>query len=381
MKQPRIAGVLVCLGVLSAGSALSSGAASAKELIYSSAIPAKHPLHTQGLEPYFEKVTEETDGSLTFKLFPGGTLASAKTTLNAISTGTVDMGLLADVYNPNDLPVSALISDLAVLGKDARVMTGAVNETLQLNCEACKEDYVEEDVLPLASYSLTPYHFMCTSGQITSPEDIEGKKVRATGAMGQLVAGLGGTPVNITSSEMYEAAQRGQVDCILGPVPWLETYSIWDLVETVTDAGVGTYHGTNFININTDSWEELTAEQQDALTGFLASAVRSMAEAYETDATEVKKKAQERGIEWVSVTEDFMPAIEEYRAKDVERVIQTAKSRGVENPGPIVAQFEETVQKWTGIVNEIGSGTWGPDEWDAYEARLESEVFNKVEYP
>src|SRR5690606_3248870 len=106
MKRPRIAGVVACAGVLSAVLAFGGDPASARELIYSSAIPAKHPLHEFGLKQYFENVTKDTGGSLTFELFPGGTLASAKTTLNAVRTGSVDMGLLADIYNPNDLPVS-----------------------------------------------------------------------------------------------------------------------------------------------------------------------------------------------------------------------------------------------------------------------------------
>ena len=48
----------------------------------------------------------------------GGTLASGKTTLNAISNGTADMGLLADVYTPGDLSTSALTSDLATVLQD-----------------------------------------------------------------------------------------------------------------------------------------------------------------------------------------------------------------------------------------------------------------------
>lgn len=381
MKRPRIAGVGACAGVLSAVLAFGGDPASARELIYSSAIPAKHPLHEFGLKQYFENVTKDTGGSLTFELFPGGTLASAKTTLNAVRTGSVDMGLLADIYNPNDLPVSTLVSDLAVLGKDARVMTGAVNETIAIDCEECKQDYLEENILPLASYSLTPYYLMCVDAEITSIEHMKGKKVRATGAMGQLVAGVGGTAVNITSSEIYEALQRGQADCALGPMPWLKTYSLWDLVKTVTDSGVGTYHGTNFLNVNTKSWEKLSAEEKAAMGKHLASAVRTMAEIYEKDDVRIKQEAQEKGIRWLTVEEDFAPAIEEFRKGDVQRVIETAKSRGVENPEPIVELFEDKVRKWTEIVADIGSGEWGDAEWDAYQEKLESEVFSKVQYP
>ncbi|MCB1740989.1 MAG: hypothetical protein KDK91_11510, partial [Gammaproteobacteria bacterium] len=156
---------------------LAGPAHAERKLVYASAVGAKHPVHTTGVEPFFAKVQAETGGSLSFELFPGGTIAGGKQTLAAIGNGTADMGLLADIYTPNDLPVSAMLSDLAALGKDARVMTGAVNQTLLLDCSACKQDYLEDGVLPLASYSLTPYYFMCAKVQIKSAADVAGKKV------------------------------------------------------------------------------------------------------------------------------------------------------------------------------------------------------------
>lgn len=372
---------LASAACLVALAALGAGTAESRELVYSSSVPAKHPVHVTGLEPYFKKVEEATGGSLTFKLYPGGTLASGKTTLNAINNGTADMGLLADVYTPGDLPVSSVTSDLAVFGKDARVMTGAVNETLLIDCKECKDEYLKHKVLPLASYSLTPYHFMCVSGPIAEPSDVAGKKVRGTGAMGQLVAAMGGTPVNITSGEIYEALQRGQADCTLGPMPWLKSYTLWDLVKYVTAFPVGTYHGTNFINIRSDTWKKLSQKEKKALTENLAHAVREMAEVYEEDDENIKKEAMAKGVQWVPVGPDFEPAVAKFRSNDIARVIELGKSRGVKDPAALIDIFVENVDKWTKIVGEIGSGSWESEQWDKYEAALKREIFDQVKYP
>src|SRR3546814_16254232 len=80
-------------------------------------------------------------------------------------------------------------------------MTGAVNQTLFVDCEPCLKEYVDNDVLPPASYSLTTYHLMCTADPVAKPEDFVGKKICGTGAMGQLVDALGGTTVNINSAQ------------------------------------------------------------------------------------------------------------------------------------------------------------------------------------
>ena len=374
MKTRLIAGIAL------AAIALGATAANAKELVYSSSVGAKHPVHTAGLEPFFEEVTKRTGGSLTFKLFPGGTLASGKTTLNAIRNGTVDMGLLADVYTPNELPVSALLSDLAVFGKDARVMTGAVNQTLQLDCADCKADYTEEHVLPFASYALTPYFLLCSDVTIKSADDWKGKKLRGTGAMGVLAAGMGGTPVNITSAETYEALQRGQVDCIMGPQPWLKSYSLWDLVKTVSDSKLGTYHGTNFINFRTDTWKKLSKKEKQAVADSIVAAVVRIARAYEDDDASIRKEAEAKGIKWVAVDKSFEDAVAALRTKDAQRVIELAKSRGVKNPEPIVAKFQENIAKWTKIVNGINPGLWGDAEWAKFGEALQKEIFSKVSF-
>ncbi|MGE0415515.1 MAG: C4-dicarboxylate TRAP transporter substrate-binding protein [Acetobacteraceae bacterium] len=378
-QRPAMYAYAVIVGL---GCSMLAGASEARELIYASAIPAKHPTHVYGLDPYFEAVTKATGGSLTFKTYPGGTLAGGKATLNAIKNGTADMGLLADVYTPNDLAVSALLSDMAALGKDARVMTGAVNQTLQLDCAACKQDYVRHKVLPLASYSLTPYHFLCTAPGVKDVADVKGRKIRGTGSMGQLVAALGGTPVNITSAEIYEALQRGQADCTLGPIPWLRSYSLWDMVTFVTKSSVGTYHGTNFINVRTDTWKKLSKKEKQAMMQNLAHATRMIAEAYEKDDDVVRVEAMKKGVNFVDSTPALNDAVAKFRDTDIKRVISIAKSRGVKDPEPIVDTLIKNVASWTKIVNDIGPGEWTTEaQWDKYEAALKSNVFDKVKNP
>lgn len=367
----------ICAGV-AMGVLAAAGPASADNLVYSSLVGAKHPTNAIGLTRYFERVTAATNGSLTFELFPGGTLASGKETLHAIQTGSVDMGLLADVYTPTDLPVSAMLSDLAVFGSDARVMTGAVNQTLLLDCPACKEDYLDNKVLPLASYSLTPYHLMCTKEAVTSKEGWAGKKIRGTGAMGVLAAAMGGTPVNVTSAEIYEALQRGQADCALGPMPWLQSYSLWDMIKFVSSASLGTYHGTNFINIRMAAWDKLSAAEKKAMVDNLADAVRTMAEVYENDDNTIRGEAEGKGIKWVAPDKSYTDALAAHRKTEVARIVELAKSRGVATPEPIIDQFTRNIEKWEAIVAGIGSGVWNTAQWDAYQAKLQSEIFDKV---
>lgn len=360
------------VGVFMAASAAHQPA-TAKSLVYNTYIPAGHTINTAGVLPYFEKVKEQTDGSITFDFFAGGALASGKTTLNGIRTGALDSGALVDLYTPGDLPISTMLSDLFLFGEDARVMAAAMNETMLLDCEECLQDYVGDKVLPLGFISTSPYLLQCKS-PVTAAEDLAGKRVRATAAMGVLAANLGGTAVNVTSSEVYEAMQRGNVDCFMGSGAWLENYALWEVTTHVTELPLGTYHGSLPININTDTWESLAENERQALLDHAAFAVRGVMEGYLQDEAEVKAESQKRGVTWVDPEDSLRDAIAEARTKEAARVAEVAAGRGVENASEIIEVFLDNVEKWTGIMAEIG------DDYDAYEAALKREIFDKVQY-
>ncbi|MEZ5765574.1 MAG: C4-dicarboxylate TRAP transporter substrate-binding protein [Xanthobacteraceae bacterium] len=367
------------IAIAVAGVALFSGDAFAqRKIVYSHTLSSIHPVQTRGLEPYFKTVEKETGGSLKFEIFPGGALANGKAALKSLGTGAFDMGLLADVYSPTDVPVSTSLSDLAVWGEDARIMTGAVNQMLVVDSPELQGDYRKNNIIAFASYSLTPYYFMCNKAEIKTLADVKGKKVRATGSMGALVAGLGGVPVNLTSSEIYEGMQRGQLDCALGPIPWLKTYTLWEVAHTVTDRSLGTYHGTNIINMNIDTWKKLSDKERQAMLVPLPHVVRAMAEGYEADDENVKKEALAKGVKFIKPDASLGGGVDKFRSGEVARVAARAKSRGVKDPEKLQAKFRTAVDKWTKIVREIGDGQWDKAQWDKYEAKLKEEIYDKA---
>lgn len=357
---------------------LSTAALAQKKLVYSHTLSTIHPVQTRGLEPYFKTVEQETGGSLKFEIFAGGALANGKAALKSLGNGAFDMGLLADVYSPTDVPISTSLSDLAVWGHDARIMTGAVNQMLVVDSPQLQDDYRKNNIIAFASYALTPYYFLCNKVEIKSPDDVKGKKIRATGSMGQLVAGLGGVPVNITSSEIYEGMQRGQLNCTLGPVPWLKTYTLWEVANVVADQPLGTYHGTNIMNMNIDSWKKLTDKERGVILKHLPHLVRAMAEGYEDDDISVKKEAIAKGVKFVKPGPALHEAVDKFRANELTRVAELAKKRGVKEPEKLQATFRAAIEKWTRIVKEIGQGTWNKEQWDKYETQLKAEIFDKA---
>ncbi len=102
--------------------------------------------------------------------------------------------------------------------------------------------------------------------EIATLADLQGKNIRCIGYICDALKGVGANPVAIASTEIYEAMDRHTID------GW-SAYPFMDMLATqfqevtpfVTDLGIGTYI-QGFSPINMDTWESLSAEDQEILT-------------------------------------------------------------------------------------------------------------------
>jgi len=353
-------------------SAVFAAPAAAEELSYAHYVSSVHVLATHGIGPFFERVTEDTDGEITWTAYWGGAMGEPKELLGAIGDGIVDSAGVVDVYLKSQLPSSVALSSLFVVADDVLAFGAAMNEYQLLHCPSCIEDYKGHNIVPLAWYSTSPYLLMCTS-EVASLDQLAGKKVRAASRMGTLMQSMGGTPVSVTSAEMYEAMQRGTVDCSVGAAAWLTGYNIKDFVTHVVEDPLGAYIGAMIMDMNADVWADLSEEHRQAILDNLPKLVADTIWAYNSEADDAIKQSLAGGTKLVPAADDFRMKLEEIRSVEWEAAIEQAESDGVENAREMIEGFRETVDKWRGIVKEIG------DDKEAFEAALEREIFSKYE--
>ena len=253
--------ILLCAG-LCAGMA---GSASAQtKLSYGTYLPPTHVNNTVGIEPMVKRLEQESGGKLTVEIFPGGSVAKATAAVDSIRDGIVTAGMIVDTYVPKQLPHSFLITELALLGRNSVVMSGATNEFNLVACKECLADQKKSGIISMAHYSTAPYTLMCKA-DLRSIADFKGKKIRSAGAYSIMFKAFGMVPVNVTSDETYEAMQRGQVDCTMGADSWLKSYTLWDVAKNVLATTIGTYHGGLLWAMNAETYAELPAEQKAML--------------------------------------------------------------------------------------------------------------------
>ncbi|SLN67133.1 C4-dicarboxylate TRAP transporter substrate-binding protein [Oceanibacterium hippocampi] len=338
-------------GAAIVGTLLASGSAALAEtkVVYGSFMPEPHLVHKAGLEPLFKEVEAATNGSLTFELFVGGALGGAKASLSNVRDRVTDSALIMNVYVKSDLPASSSLTELAVLGTDAMAIAGASNEMQLLACEQCEKELARNKVKALAYYSTATYNLMCTK-PVSTLEDIKGLKIRAAGAFGALASELGGTPVSISAGEMYEALQRGQADCTLGAAAHLKSYNLQDVIKSVVDLPLGTFHGVLAFPINAGTWRDMTKDEQRALIKAMPGLVSRLVVGYEDESAEALANAKSNNVSVLKPGPDLVAKVAAHRKGEYDRVLAYAKDAGVEDAEQMVDRFIKLVDKWEKLV-------------------------------
>lgn len=344
----------------------------AQNLEYANYLPPTHPSNVYALGPMFKELAEESGGSLNITLRPGGAVAGAKDTLSAIQTGLVDGGLIVSIYVPNEIPLNATMSDLALLMEDPITMMGAFSETVLLGCPACLEEFQAHNVTYLGTYATTQYDLMCNK-PVATLADIQGLKIRSAGdSYGRWISKMGAVPVSVVNAEAYEAMQRGQLDCIHGSIGWMQSMSLWDVSKNVLHQQMGAYGGGALLAFNSDTWNRLSDEARAMIMKRVPAALARMAVGYIADDEEVLTKAADHGVTINGKDPEIAALLAEYQKSEIKAAVTKATQRGVKNAQKLADTFVANIAKWKAISKETGRDV------ALVEEALRREIYSKL---
>jgi TRAP-type C4-dicarboxylate transport system substrate-binding protein len=350
----------------------TAGVALAQErkLSFGSALPARHVVMTAGVVPFIETLHQKTNGRLKWEPLSGGVTGGFKAAVDAVRDGLLDGAVIVPLYTPSEMADTMVMVDLGLLGENSLAAVAAFSQAVFVDDPRFLATYRDLNMLPLVASTTPPYRMMCRS-ELGGAENLRGKRFWATGSWGVLVRELGGTPVNIGAPEIYEALQRGQLDCVLGPGAWLKSFSLWDVVKSVSTTSMGVGVGNWAFVANLKAWNSLSPADRNAHIEAAPTAVASHMLAYVAEDREVLDEARKKGLALVEVRPDVKAVLAKAREAEKARALETGRRRNVNEPERIVEMFLANLSKWERIVAEAG------EDGLKYEAALKSEIYDK----
>ncbi|MBT4490417.1 MAG: C4-dicarboxylate TRAP transporter substrate-binding protein [Rhodospirillaceae bacterium] len=328
---------------------------------------------------FADYVKEHSD--LKIKVF-SMSLLNLKETPPGVRDGIADMGFVLPPYYPAEYAENNLPANLSMLSTTGRqvespgaAMAGATSEYTYFHCPECLAEYKKQNQIYLGTGASPTYINLCTT-PLRSLEDLKGKKYRSGAAnFGRWAEHFGGIKVSIPGNDIYEAMDQGVIDCAMLSATELTNLSLFDLTKfVVRRIPGGVFSGVATINVNRDSWQDLTTAERKV---FLQGAARINADLtwkYYSDAKKNIDASPAKGIEVIEPGPEIMKASGEFVKGDVKIIAaQFTKDYGLKNVDPKIAKITELIEKWKGLTADIA------DDPEALTKLYWDEIFSKID--
>ena len=267
------------------------------------------PQHRCGAQVIADEVAA-ADVGLEIEIFPSSQLGGDADRIASVASGDIDIDIqgasaLGAVYEPISVLDSAYAFDDAA--HLARFMAGDASDTVTEAFEA------ETGVRTLGAWSAGSRQFTANKA-IRTPEDLEGLRMRFPGSPQFLMnaKALGAEATEVAYEELYLALQQGTVDGQENPITNIVATNLKEVQDYVSLSSHQL--NTNLVIVG-PVWNELSDEQQEALTAATEKAVTEVT-ACVADDEETTLEEWRTGGEW-EVVEDvdrdaFSEKAEEY---------------------------------------------------------------------
>ncbi|MEM9442746.1 MAG: TRAP transporter substrate-binding protein DctP [Pseudomonadota bacterium] len=279
------------------------------------------------LDMFADEVAELSDGSLTIKVFHGGSLnLKDNDVVRWLPGGAVEMGLVWANYLGRDAPA---LSAVLVQGS-----VGSSEELLKVLPEI-QEIYKQE----LADWGIAPTGFMalpllkasifCRDEPVRTLEDLRTRKLRVWSKdQVETFSKLDVAAQIVGQTELYVALQTGVVDCAVYPALFAHTISLQEVAKYASYlypiASVPYVLGAD-----QEAWDGLSDAEREALTSAADNVWARTNEYSKAEENEqaARAKLAEQGVEFLE------PFSEDDRAAFLEAASATWKELAVEAGG------------------------------------------------
>lgn len=317
----RLAGTLTALAMLATaacggtdeggGAADGNGGGEAEPLQITAAtyIPPSYNDLYGGFEIFMEEAESASDGAITFDWYDSETLLEADQLVPGLTQGVADLIFTTSSYISSTYPILGVYELPFLLNdfeqqREALAFDGDVRQFLN-------EQLRKQNLLSLGTMPTTFQWIWTVDEPIMEPADVRGMRIRVAGPLeGRTVEALGGSPVTMSSAEIYEALERGTIDGVLSYIGTIPGRSLQEVVNYGTAANFGAYSVDAYVRA--DWFDGLPEAHQEAL---LEAGRRQTEEGTEqmvqVHEREYRKTIEAAGVEIVELNDQQVEAFEE----------------------------------------------------------------------
>lgn len=277
--------------------------------------------HTMNIQQFAMDVGEATDGELTIRVHPGGSLLEHPQIRNGIRSGQVPIGefLLSLLSNENAVYGVDSIPFLATSYEDARRLWDASRPVI--------EEMLGEQGLRVLYAVPWPPQGLYARQEIATVDDLRGLKFRSYNALTARLANLAGAvPTQVEVPDIPQAFATGRVEAMITSPSTGANTQAWDFVSHFHH--LQAWLPKNAVVVNADAFDGLPDAQQQAILDAARAAEERGWEASMNETQEKIAVLRENGMEIVAPSGELMGGLQEIGRTMTEEWLERAGEQG-----------------------------------------------------
>jgi len=354
------------------------------EIVYQAGAQSPVTIPAGSAHLFKEYVEERSGGRITVELVWGQAIAGYPEIDDALADGRVDLSFSAPIYKPDEYPAFNALAT-ATAGMPNSVVTGEMIGAAALvdmawDSPELLKQYEDKNLTPLIPMTSSGTYFTVCTQPGTTPDDWQGRQVRIASTAHHLQASnFGASPVSMEYLEMFEALQRGTVDCTMAQMLPSQEAGLLEVAKYVgyTSAGSSLSGRSAGALLAGTGYQELPlAYQQIIFDSSHAGFGASISSITDGNAGGIKQ-LKDAGGEISAVD----PETDRIMGETNEQLLDQIEESGAIG-SDVRTRADEAAEKWTQIVEDLGyedgGGFEDMDEWyseDEYDFTPFSERF------
>lgn len=224
------------------------------QLRFATFFPPTHKLAVV-TDEWCKEVEKRTGGRVKVRQYPGATLSPPAQTYDGVVQGIVDVGNIVLGYTMGKFPLTEVL-DYPLGYPSSDVSTRLANEYFR---KFRPKEFDEVQVMYFHGQAPGILH---AKKPINKLEDLKGMKMRTFGSNAEFMKLLGGVPVAMPMTDVYDAISKGVADGLFCPYEALEGWKLGEVIKYTTENYKSAYTAIFVVAMNKKKWAAIKPEDQ-----------------------------------------------------------------------------------------------------------------------
>ena len=284
------------------------------------------------IEQWAKKIADDSNGRLTIRIFPVGTLIAPPEIYSGVANGVADLGF-AFRYKPEGYSIGVTFP--FIMGApDTVIATRVYDDLWKKFPKQMAEEWKEVKFLYLTA-SMPQY--LIARKTLRRLEDIKGLQIRVPSReMGDLIKDLGATPVYMSTPDLMIGLEKGTVDGAVLIFEAIPDNKLGGRIKYVITESLGVPTPVG-VFMNKDSFNSLPADLQRVIEKSCEWGKEDMIRYWSAGYENAKKYCQAEGIELISLSPEERTQFNMIIERNRDKVGADLEAKGY--PGTEIVRF------------------------------------------